>query len=308
MREWIDHYLQYLTHLKQYSKLTIKSYLNELEQFYMYCKRESFESFDQITYAHVRGYIVYLHDHDLSNLSIRHHISVLRCFFTYLLENDIIQVNPFALVSQPKITKKMPEFLYYDEFEELIDSIDLSKPLGKRNRMIIELMYATGLRVGEAINIKLEDIDFNQGLIMVKGKGGKTRYVPFNPICQQYIEEYIEDTRKELMEKGNEDHPYLFVNQYGRKITERGIYDMLGKVSLNSSLKKKVHPHMLRHTFATHLLDQGADIRIVQEMMGHADLSSTQIYTHVTMDKLKKTYMSAHPLANKSPLNGKDKD
>ncbi len=308
MKEWVNHYLNYLKNLKQYSGLTIKTYSTELEQFNFYCKKETFDQYNQIQYPHVRGYIVHLHDQQLSNLSIRHHISVLRSFFAYLLENEVVETNPFTLVSQPKTTKKMPDFLYYDEFEMLVDSIDLTTPLGRRNQMIIELMYATGLRVSEAVNLKLTDIDFHQDLLVVKGKGGKTRYVPFNPICEQYVKAYIEDTRKELMDKSHEDHSYLFVNQYGRKITERGVYDILEKVSLNSPLKKKVHPHMLRHTFATHLLNEGADIRVVQEMMGHADLSSTQIYTHVTMDKLKKTYMSTHPLANKKSLSRENSD
>lgn len=297
MNNWIKQYIDYLKNLKQYSEDTILSYQKELQDFALFFKQSGLASYNEINYSIVRGYIVTLHDRHLSNVTIRHHISVLRSFFRYLLENEIVENNPFELVSLPKTEKRIPDFLYYDEFEMLVESIDTTNALGKRNRMIFELLYASGMRVGEIITIKLEDIDFDQGLIMVVGKGLKTRYVPFNPICQQYIVEYIEDSRLELMTKYQEEHHYLLVNQYGRPMTERGVYDIIKRVSKQSPLQKQVHPHMLRHTFATHLLDQGADIRIVQEMLGHANLASTQIYTHVTMDKLKKTYLNAHPMA-----------
>lgn len=297
MNNWIKQYIDYLKNLKQYSEDTILSYQKELQDFALFFKQSGLASYNEINYSIVRGYIVTLHDRHLSNVTIRHHISVLRSFFRYLLENEIVENNPFELVSLPKTEKRIPDFLYYDEFEMLVESIDTTNALGKRNRMIFELLYASGMRVGEVITIKLEDIDFDQGLIMVVGKGSKTRYVPFNPICQQYIVEYIEDSRLELMTKYQEEHHYLLVNQYGRSMTERGVYDIIQRVSKQSPLQKQVHPHMLRHTFATHLLDQGADIRIVQEMLGHANLASTQIYTHVTMDKLKKTYLNAHPMA-----------
>ena len=308
MKDWIQHYLNYLTHLKQYSKLTIQSYEQVLINFYQYCVGEGFEQFGELQYTHIRGFIMYQHEQHLSHQTIRHHISVLRSFFNYLLENDQTKVNPFALVCQPKVMKKMPEFLYMDEFELLVNSIDVQTTLGQRNRMIIELLYATGLRIEEAVNIKLKDIDFATQTIRVKGKGNKMRDVPFHPLCELYLKEYLDSTRKELMDRYFEVHDFLFVNQYGKAITTRGVANMIDRVAKKSPLKKKIHPHMFRHTFATHLLNEGADIRVVQEMMGHADLSSTQIYIHVTTDKLKNTYLNAHPLAKKRTLAKPKKD
>ena len=297
MDKWIEYYLQYLLNLKQYSKDTIISYRHVLKGFSLFYRESGLESIDEIRYPLIRGYIVTLHDQKLNHNSIRHHISVLRSFFNYLMDNDVAKQNPFALVNQPKTQKRMPEFLYLDEFEMLVDSIDTSDLLGQRNRMLLELLYATGIRVGEAIKIKLVDMDYYQDLIRVTGKGNKMREVPFNPICEEYMKAYQEEVRPELLAKSKESHPYFLVNQYGRPMTERGVYDIIKRVGQKSGLNKKIHPHMFRHTFATHLLDQGADLRIVQEMMGHADIASTQIYTHVTMDQLKKSYVNAHPMA-----------
>lgn len=304
MDNWINLYKQYLTNQKHYSDLTIKSYIYEIKEFELYLVVEDIK-FDEIKYTNVRNYISSLHEKSIKNISIRHHLSVLRTFYRYLQDNGLVQTNPFELVSQPKVIQRIPDFLYYDEFETLVDSIEGNTALDIRNRMIIELMYATGIRVFEAVNIKLEDINFDQNVIYIKGKGSKFRYVAFNHICEFYIKEYLQDSRKELMTNKNE-HSYLFVNRLGDPITTRGVSDMLARVSLKSPLNKKVHPHMLRHSFATHLLDNGADLRIVQEMMGHASLSSTQIYTHVTTEKLQNTYNQAHPRHNIKHIVEKD--
>lgn len=289
-------YIEYLEKIKQYSPETIKTYNHAIDVFILFFKSNNINDIQDLDYSLVRGYIIFLNNEGLSNSSIRLNISVMRSFYRYLISNDIVRNNPFDLVLQPKVAKRNPDFLYVDEFEMLVDSIDDNTILGARNKMVLELMYATGVRVSELVNIKINDIDFDTRVIRVLGKGNKYRIVPFNPICEQYLKEYINDIRNEF---GLIDHDYLLVNKFGNKITSRGVYDICERVAKNSMLNKRIHPHMFRHTFATHVLDNGADIRVVQEMLGHANLNSTEIYTHVTMDKLKKTYMKAHPFAKK---------
>ncbi len=298
MNNWIKSYQQYLEYQKRYSSHTIQSYLYEIMQFDDFLKKEQI-AFDEIQYSIVRLYIIELHSNQMKNVTIRHRISVLRSFYHYLQQNKVMDWNPFELIVQPKTIKKIPDFLHYEEFEILVNSIQLDSPLDYRNRMILELLYATGIRVFEAVNIKLEDIDFDNCLILIKGKGNKQRYVVFNPICEYAIMEYLSEARNQLVKSQNK-HTYLLVNHLGMPITTRGVRDILKRVSSSSPLNKPLHPHMLRHSFATGLIGEGADLRFVQEMMGHASLSSTQIYTHITTKQLKKIYQNSHPRQKKS--------
>lgn len=293
MNNWESNYKDYLENQKHYSVLTIESYLKEIDDFLHYLKIECI-NIEQINYQVARGYIITLHNRKLSNRSIRHNISVLSGFYKFLQKKSVVISNPFELISLPKMEKKNPDFLYYDEFKKLIEVLeDKNDALSIRNRALIELLYATGIRVFEAVNIHINDINFHQDVILIKGKGSKYRYVPFNLVCRQSLIEYIEDARQELLKEKKET--FLFINHLGNPLTERGVRDILKRVSISSSLNKQVYPHMLRHTFATHLLNEGADLRIVQELMGHSSLSATQIYTHVTTDRLKAVYLKAHP-------------
>ncbi len=298
MEETIDLFVRYLKNQKNYSEHTVVSYKQEVEVFYQYILDQGIESFEKVDYPLVRKYLVVLKKKNLHASTIRHHLSALRTFYHYLIFMEITDHNPFELLSLPKMEQRLPEFLYPDEIDQLLEGIDLSTPLGIRNSMIIELLYATGIRCQEACDIRLRDIDFDRQMIYIHGKGNKNRYVPFNDICKICIEDYIEDARVSLMKEKNQD--YLLVNRQGDPLTTRGVRDIIERVSQKSTLNKKVHPHMFRHTFATHMLDAGASLRVVQDILGHEELSSTQVYTHVSMDRLANQIEAHHPSSKKS--------
>ncbi|MEI7668000.1 MAG: tyrosine-type recombinase/integrase, partial [Erysipelotrichaceae bacterium] len=193
----------------------------------------------------------------------------------------------------PKKDKSLPDFFLFDELNNLFESFDLNQAEGLRNRAMFELMYASGLRVSETINLTLNQIDFEQRILRFIGKGSKDRMVPFYSDAGDLVRQYITNARPELMKGLN--HYYVFVNHNGGKLSARGLEFILSSACIKAGLQKSVHPHMLRHSFATHLLDNGADLRLVQELLGHKNLSTTQIYTHVTLDRLKETYLKAHP-------------
>jgi integrase/recombinase XerC len=207
--------------------------------------------------------------------------------------------NPAALISSPKLDKRLPAFLTLEEAERLVESPDLTKPQGQRDRAMLEMLYATGMRVSELVSMNLEHMDLNSNEIRVWGKGNKERIVLVGQQASQAITDYINDGRKVLL--GNQKNNALFINRYGVRLLPRRVQKLLKRYSIVTG--KRVHPHKLRHTFATHLLDGGADLKVVQELLGHADLSSTQIYTHVTQGRARKIYLSAHPMAQKGKVN-----
>src|SRR5699024_8202277 len=197
----------------------------------------------------------------------------------------------------PKQTRKIPSFFYQEEVEKLFEISNLDDPLGQRNQAIIEILYGTGIRVSECQSLRLNDIDFFIGTILVHGKGNKERYVPFGQYAKTALDTYINDGRNKLLNKGNNQTDILFLNARGAPLTTRGIRYILDKLVKDAALTLEIHPHKLRHTFATHMLNEGADLRTVQELLGHENLSTTQIYTHVTKDRLRSVYMKSHPRA-----------
>ena len=221
-------------------------------------------------------------------------LSSLRGFYKFLINREYTTNNPFILIKSPKKEKKLPRFFYYNELEEMFDSIDLSEPLGQRNRLILEVLYASGVRVSELVNMKTKD--FNGEEIKVLGKGNKERITRIGDYAKEVLDLYLSDGYKEL-NKNNSD--YLFLNKNGGKLTTRGVRYILDEVIKNTNVKKKISPHMLRHSFATHLLNEGCDILSVQELLGHESLTATAIYTHVTTDRLKDVYFKTHPRAKK---------
>ena len=299
----LDRFLDHLKMAKTGSMDTQDAYRRDIERFLVYLEEENITSFEKVTKQIVSNYFTQLRSGDiggkpLSNSSYSRNLSSLKSFFRYLNKSEGIKNNPVRFFHSTSERRKLPEYLTYEQMVKLLTQYDLSKPLQLRNRCILETMYACGLRVSECANLEVNKISFSDNYLVVLGKESKERMIPFYPGCGKIIQRYIQEARPILM-KNKEDHGYLFVNQNGRKITSRAIQDICEKGGMDAGLTLHVHPHMIRHSFATHLLDNGADLRIVQELLGHENLSTTQIYTHVTTDRLKKVVEEAHPHAKK---------
>jgi integrase/recombinase XerC len=292
----IERFTEYLVSERHYSEHTLTSYLTDISSLTDFLSREEFGSLEGVTSRIARFYTATLHE-QYSPRTIARKISSLRSLYNFLQDEDYIEENPFQYVELPKQQKSLPRFIYPDEIETLFDSIDTSNALGRRNYLILEFLYGTGVRVTELCSIKLSDIDYFQNLVLIHGKGSKDRYVPLHDRLINELSDYVITTRKNLLKKNESKH--LFLNFRGNPITPRGVRMVINKIMLNSGETLKISPHTLRHTFATHLLNNGADLRSVQELLGHENLSSTQIYTKVSKEKLKESYMKAHPRAKR---------
>lgn len=286
-------FLEYLSHEKGYSPKTIESYYRETREFLEYCTREEV-GIDEVDYQFVRGYLVHLSDKKLKKTSINHRLSVQRSFFNYLVRQDYLSDNPFALIDSLKTPRRNPRFLYQEEMDALLDGLKTATALDKRNQVMLEVLYACGLRAGELVGMEITALDFTNCLLMVIGKGDKQRFVPLSGHIQGLLEDYLETVRPALMVGASTNHGYVFVNRLGNQLTTRGLEKIVLKVGREFDPGKQLHPHMFRHSLATHLLDSGADIRFVQELLGHENLSTTQIYTHVSKEHLKEIYLKSN--------------
>ncbi|MDX8362263.1 MULTISPECIES: tyrosine recombinase XerC [Bacillaceae] len=290
-------FIEYLQIEKNYSEYTIMHYKNDILHFLQFMNQQAIDKLLDVSYADVRIYLTELHSKKYARKSIARKVSCLRSFFAFLLREELVNENPFSIVSLPKQEQRIPQFLYEEELKQLFAVSDISTPLGLRNQAILELLYATGIRVSECCNIQIQDLDFSIGTVLVTGKGNKQRYVPFGSFAHESIEKYISEGRQILQDKSQVKTGHLFLNYRGEPLTARGVRVILDKMIKQASITIHISPHVLRHTFATHLLNEGADMRSVQELLGHEHLSSTQIYTHVTKDHLRNIYMKHHPRA-----------
>lgn len=286
----------YIESERRYSENTIISYLEDLNSLINFLDNEQFGDLMTVSSRIARFYTATLHDR-FKPKTISRKISSVRSFYNFLMKEDLLDENPFNDVELPKQEKKLPKFIYPEEIENLFKSIDQSKPLGKRNYLILEFLYGTGARVTELCDVKLGDINYFENTVLLHGKGKKDRIVPLYNKLVEEISDYVLTTRKDLTKKTISN--YLFLNNKGVNITPRGVRLIINKILLDSEESLKISPHTLRHTFATHLLNNGADLRSVQELLGHEHLSSTQIYTKVSKEKLKESYLSAHPRAKR---------
>ncbi|KAF1304785.1 tyrosine recombinase XerC [Enterococcus sp. JM9B] len=296
-KDWPQEFYRYLIVERGYSDKTQKAYQEDFEDFSAFLKNSGDGDFLTIDHRDVRVYLSFLNEKEYSRNTISRKIASLRSFYQYLLKQEIIEENPFTYIHLKKRTGKLPRFLYEKEMAVLFDSVEGNQPLQQRNRALLEILYGSGLRVSECAGLQLTDIDWLGEVLLIRGKGNKERYVPFGSFAQQALETYIENSRVSLMSKKKKTHSVVFVNHLGDPITATGIEYILNQIIKKSSLDSKIHPHMLRHTFATHLLNNGADMRTVQELLGHANLSTTQIYAHVTKESLQKNYRQFHPRA-----------
>ena len=292
----ISDYLDYLKYQKNYSDYTIINYKDDILEYLSYLKREYLD-FKNVEYSDIRFYLMYLKDEKKDdNSSINRKLSSLRGFYKFLANEKIVKTNVFSLVNGPKKSKKLPRFFEYNELEELFSVPDLRTPLGQRDRLILEMLYATGVRVGELVKIKIDDIDFGRKNIIILGKGNKERFVTYGEYCEESLKNYIQDGRVALNIK---DSKTLFLNNQGGNLTERGVRYILDQLIQKTNIQKKISPHMIRHSFATHLLNEGCDLLTVQKLLGHESIKATQIYTHVTTDRLKEVYFNSFPRAKK---------
>ncbi|MBA7472332.1 Tyrosine recombinase XerC [subsurface metagenome] len=306
MQKIFDRYIQYLEAERNASPYTIRNYRADLADFFKFLKGTELTLLNEVDRHVLRDYLSLLVERGIAKASIARKLSAIRSFFRYLVREEVIAKNSIEQVSSPKLDKRLPSFLTKEEMVKLLNTPDLSTPLGQRDRALLELLYASGLRVSELVSLTPEQIDLETNEIRVWGKGSKERMVLMGEPAAGAIKNYIGDGRARL--RGEKKSQALFLNRYGQRLPERSVQRLLHEYAKKAGIGKRVHPHMLRHTFATHLLDGGADLRVVQELLGHARLTSTQIYTHVTKGQARKVYLSAHPLAREEKDEPEDKE
>lgn len=283
----ITEFLNYLELDLNYSENTVASYGNALDKFANY-----YNNCDllKLTSKRIEAYIKTLNN--LAPSTVSHTISALKSFYTYFQKRGVLETNPCETIKQPKLGNYLPTYLDNEEIEILLD-IKVVTPYDARNKAILELMYATGLRISEVVNLEFNNLDFSSCIIRVMGKGSKERIVPINSYALTALEDYIQNYRPILQKQTTNN--YLFLNNHGKIMSRQGIFKMIKTECLKKGINKNVGPHTIRHTFATHLLQNGANLRIIQELLGHSDISTTQIYTHLSNELLKKDYLEYHP-------------
>lgn len=289
----IQWFLKYLQNERQYSALTVKSYQRNLAQFTSFIEETAGNQLlTAIDKLDVETYMTHLNERQYSKTTISQKVSSLKSFYNFLVKNQQMAQNPFDYVHLKNKSQRLPKFIYDQELQILFQTAKQhhNHLLALRNSALLELLYATGIRVAECASLKLADINLTNQIVLVTGKGNKQRYVPFGKPAQEALVAYLDHARIALLNQGHQEHDMVFVNNQGAPITTRGIEYILDEIIKQSSLTINIHPHMLRHTFATAMLNNGADMRTVQELLGHSSLSSTQIYTHVTKDHLMQQY------------------
>ncbi len=287
----LNDFCDYLKIDKRYSDLTVESYRTEIKGYLDFFKEKNIKVKD-IKNSDIKDYLAYIKKGETSERTLAHNVSVIRTFYKFLLTLKIIERNPTEFLELPKLRKKLPTVLSKEEVEKLLD-IDLTDCYSYRNKAMLELLYSTGLRVSELVNLELSNIDLENCTLKTIGKGNKERIIPISDYALYYVEKYINKYRGSMLKKGVNN--YVFINNHGNVMTRQGFFKIIKKLAVEKNIKTPISPHTLRHSFATHLLDYGADLRSIQEMLGHSNLSTTQIYTHVSSEHLKDNYNSSHP-------------
>lgn len=293
--QYVTQFLTYLQVEKRYSHHTIIAYERDISHFVKWLQRSDAQLLE-VSYQKFREYLVELFQKRYAKKTFVRKISAIKSLYRYLLREHCIEHNPIEHVAIPKSEQRLPNFLYENEIETWLNHHVANESLDERNHALFELLYASGLRVSELCNLNVSAIDFEQQRVhVIGGKGGKSRFVPIGSFALEALQTYLSSVRPQLLK--HKETPTLFLNQHGEPLSERGVRHILKTVAKAAGVSSKLHPHMLRHSFATHLLSNGADLRTVQELLGHENLSSTQIYTHVNLEQLQTTYQSAHPRA-----------
>ncbi|WP_290490378.1 MULTISPECIES: site-specific tyrosine recombinase XerD [unclassified Aerococcus] len=297
LTEVIEDFLNTMRVEEGLAENSIISYKQELNRMMTYLNRQGIEKVQVISQDTVLDHLKWMDEDHLATSTRSHYVSTLRHFFRYLKLDGVIEDNPMEKISLPKKTQHLPAVLTLDEVDRILATPDITKPLGLRDRTLLETLYSTGMRVSEIIHIKLEDIHLDMGFIQTIGKGDKERLVPIGEMAEDWINKYLTEGRPKLVKDEDETQGYLFVNNRGKPLSRQGVWKNLKKMVVMAHITKDISPHTLRHSFATHLLENGADLRVVQELLGHSDISTTQIYTHIHAQHMKDIYHQNHPRA-----------
>ena len=293
MNQTLDQFLHYLIVERGLSKNTIEAYGHNLSRFLDHLKRKGIQELDQVGKLDVKAFLLSLKKQGLSAKTVVRNLVALRTFYKFLTQEGMMESNPVEEIESPKTAKTLPEILSLKEVEQLLEQPNPETPLGVRDRAMLELLYATGLRVSELTRLPINQVNLEGGYVLLYGKGSKERVVPLGKEAMNWITQYLNTVRGKLS-KGK-DSPFLFVNRSGKEMSRQRFWKTLKVYGQKAGIRKRITPHLLRHSFASHLLERGADLRSVQMMLGHVDISTTQIYTHVTGERLKKVHERYHP-------------
>jgi integrase/recombinase XerD len=293
MDQLLDQYLHYLIIEKGLSKNTIEAYRHGLSRFFDHLRKKGIQEIRNVGKFDIRAFLLVLKKRGLSTKTLVRDLVAIRTFFQFMIQEEILEVNPAEEIESPKTTKTLPEILTLKEVEKLLEQPDPRTYLGIRDRTMLEVLYATGMRVSELIQLPANQINLENGYVVIYGKGSKERIVPLGSEAIKWVNLYLRAARERLA-KGKESH-FLFINRSGSRMSRQRFWKNLKTYGLRAGLRKRITPHLLRHSFASHLLERGADLRSVQMMLGHVDISTTQIYTHVTGERLKKIHQRYHP-------------
>ncbi|MCP3738657.1 site-specific tyrosine recombinase XerD [Rossellomorea sp. BNER] len=297
MKDQLKDFTHYLLVEKGLAKNTLVSYQRDLKHYIQFLENvEELKSLNEVKRINIVQFLGYLKDQNKSSKTIARHVASIRSFHQFLLRDKVTDQDPSVHLDSPQMERTLPKVLSLEEVEALLEAPDDSIPLGLRDKAMLEILYATGIRVSELISLQIDDVHLTMGFVRCIGKGNKERIIPIGKAAINVLENYLENGRPKLRSKKHHDDS-LFLNHHGKGLSRQGFWKILKGLSLKARIEKKLTPHTLRHSFATHLLENGADLRAVQEMLGHADISTTQIYTHVTKTRLKDVYSQFHPRA-----------
>lgn len=296
-QEALAEYIIYLKIERGLSANTVTSYKRDIEKYLTFLMEKKITQLDEVSRFEILDFLQILRQSGAADNSIIRMVSSLRKFHQYLKRESIVFDDPMQLIDTPKKASTLPKAISPQAVEQLLEAPDTTTPLGVRDRTILELMYATGLRISELVNLKLSDMHLTMGFIQTMGKGEKERIIPLGEIASQWLDHYLDGARVYLQDQSAETSEYVFLNSRGKGLSRQGVWKKVKQLALEAGIDQNVTPHTLRHSFATHLLENGADLRMVQELLGHADISTTQIYTHITKTRLKQVYSDYHPRA-----------
>lgn len=291
MEDLLDDYINYVLFERRLSKNTAQSYKNDLKKFSLFLKEKKINSFKDVSKKDITDYLEYLNKHNFSSASLARKLTTIKNFYTYLTKIELIDENISEGIERPKLRKKLPQVLTIEEVDRLLD-INLNTPFDYRNKAMLELLYGTGLRITELLDLKLNDVDFSNCVIRCLGKGSKERIVPIGEYVIFYLRSYLEYRDYFLKKKKND---FLFLNSRGDRLSRFSFFKILKQLLIKQHINKDISPHSLRHSFATHILEGGGDLRSIQELLGHSDISTTKIYTHISNKQIKQDYERFHP-------------